>query len=62
MIHIYTAVSAVNRNDKEVIYKTCAQLLIFIRERSNIQINNIKDLDIVMQMYNLTETQRIMHN
>ena len=62
MIHIYTAVSAVNRNDKEVIYKTCAQLLTFIRERSNIQINNIKDLDIVMQMYNLTETQRIMHN
>ena len=61
-MHIYAAVSAVDRNDKEVIYNNCAQLLTFIRERSNIQINNIKDLDIVMQMYNLTETLRIMHN
>ena len=45
----------VNNNDKKVIFKNCAPFTNCISEINNTQIDNAKDIDIVMPMYNLIE-------
>ena len=47
--------AAVNNNDKKVIIKNCAPFTNCISEINNTQIDNAKDIDIVMSMYNLIE-------
>ena len=46
---------AVNNNDRKVIFKNCAPFTNCISEINNTQIDNAKDIDIVMPMYNLIE-------
>ena len=46
---------AVNNTNKKVIFKNCAPFTNFISEINNTQIDNAKDIDIVMPMYNLIE-------
>ena len=47
--------ATVNNINKEVIFKTCAPFTNCISEINNTQIDNAKDIDIVMPMYNLIE-------
>ena len=49
------APAAANNNNKKVIFKNCAPFTICIGEINNIQVDNSKDTDIVMPMYNLIE-------
>ena len=44
-----------NNTNKKVIFKNCAPFTNFISEINNTQIDNAKDTDIVMPMYNLIE-------
>ena len=46
---------AVNNTNKNVIFKNCAPFANCISEINNTQIDNAKDIDIVMPMYNLIE-------
>ena len=41
--------------DKDVIFKNCAPFINCISEINNTQVDNTKDIDIVMPMYNLIE-------
>ena len=50
-----TAVIAPDRNDKEVILKNCPMFSNRISTINNIQVDNAKDLHIVMAIYNLIE-------
>ena len=47
--------AAVNNTNKEVIFKNCAPFTNCISEINNMQIDNAKDIDIVLSMYNLIE-------
>ena len=47
--------AAANNTNKKVIVKNCAPLTNCISEINNTQIDNVKDIDIVMPMYNLIE-------
>ena len=47
--------AAVNNINKKVIFKNCAPFTNCISEINNTQIDNVKDIDIVMSMYNLIE-------
>ena len=47
--------AAANNTNKKVIFKSCAPFTNCIRETNNMQIDNAKDIDIVMPMYNLIE-------
>ena len=47
--------AAVNYNDRKVIFKNCAPFTNCIIEINNTQVDNAKDIDIVMPMYNLIE-------
>ena len=47
--------AASNNTNKTVIFKNCAPFTNFISEINNVQIDNAKDIDIVMPMYNLIE-------
>ena len=47
--------AANNNNNKKVIFKNCAPFTNCISEINNTQIDNAKDTDIVMPMYNLIE-------
>ena len=47
--------AAANNTNKKPIFKNCAPFTNFISEINNTQINNAKDIDIVMPMYNLIE-------
>ena len=47
--------AAANSANKKVIFKTCAPFTNCISEINNTQIDNAKDIDIVMPMYNLIE-------
>ena len=47
--------AAVNDTNKKVIFKNCALFSNCISEINNTQIDNAKDIDIVMPMYNLIE-------
>ena len=44
-----------NERDKGVAFKNCASFTDWISEINNIQIDNAKDIDTVMPMYNLIE-------
>ena len=44
-----------DRNNKHVIFKNCTLLTDCITVINNTQVDNAKDLDIIMSMYNLTE-------
>ena len=46
---------AANNTNKKVIFKNCTLFTNCIHEMNNIQIDNTKDIDIVMPMYNLIE-------
>ena len=45
--------AAANNTNKKVIFKNCAPFTNCISEINNTQIDNAKDIDIVMSMYNL---------
>ena len=47
--------AAVNNSNKKVTFKNCAPFTNCISEINNTQIDNAKDIDIVMPMYNLIE-------
>ena len=47
--------AAVNNDDKKVIFTNCAPFINCISEINNAQVDNAKDIDIVMPMYNLIE-------
>ena len=47
--------AAANNTNKKVIFKNCAPFTNCISENNNTQIENAKDIDIVMPMYNLIE-------
>ena len=49
------AAAAVNNGDKKVIFKNCAHFTDCISEIINTQVDNAKDIDVVMQMYNFIE-------
>ena len=42
-----------NKTNKNVIFKNCASFTNCISEISNTQVDNAKDIDIVMRIYNL---------
>ena len=44
-----------NNGDKELVFKNCAPFIDCISEINNTQINNAKDIAVVMPMYNLIE-------
>ena len=44
-----------NNNDKELVFKNCAPFTDCISEINSAQIDNDKDIDVVMPMYNLIE-------
>ena len=47
--------AATNNINKKVIFKNCTPLTDCISKINNTQVDNTKDIDIVMPMYNLTE-------
>ena len=47
--------AAANNTNKKIIFKICAPFTNCISEINNTQIDNAKDIDIVMPMYNLIE-------
>ena len=47
--------AAANNTNKKVIFKNCAPFTNCISEINNTQIDNAKDIDIVLSMYNLIE-------
>ena len=49
------AAAAVNNDDKKVIFKNCAPFTNCISEINYTQVDNAKDIDIAMPMYNLIE-------
>ena len=49
------AVRQADEKDKGVAFRNCAPITNFISEINNTQIDNVKDIDIVMPMYNLIE-------
>ena len=49
------AASQANERDKSVAFKNCAPFTNCINEINNTQVDNAKDIDIIMSMYNLTE-------
>ena len=53
--NIAAAGAAANKNDRKVIFKNCAPFTNCISEINNTQIDNSKNIDIVMPMYNLIE-------
>ena len=46
-----------DERNKSVIFKNCAPFINCISEINNTQVDNAKDIDIVMPMYNLIEYQ-----
>ena len=52
---ISAAGAAANNANKKVIFKNCAPFINCISEINNTEIDNAKDIDIVMPMYNLIE-------
>ena len=54
-ITVNNTAAAANNTNKKVIFKNCAPFTNYISETSNTQVDNAKDIDIVMPMYNLIE-------
>ena len=48
-------VATQNNRNKEVIFKNCTPFTDWMSEINNTQINNAKDIDVVMNIYNLIE-------
>ena len=48
---------AAKSNDEKVIFKNCASFTHCIRQMNNTQIDNARDIDVVMPMYNLIRIQ-----
>ena len=46
--------ATVNNNDRKIVFKNCASFTNCISEINNTQVDNAKDIDIVMPMYDLT--------
>ena len=44
-----------DKRDKGAIFKSCAPFIKYKSEISNTEIDNAKDIDVVIRMYNLTE-------
>ena len=55
IVPITAAAGAAANNRKNITIKYCASFTNCISEKNNIQIDNAKDIDIVMPMNNLTE-------
>ena len=55
VINTAVAGAAANNTNEKVIFKNCAPFTNCISEINNTQIDNAKDIDIVMPMYNLIE-------
>ena len=55
LITLLPKVTVANNTNKKVIFKNCAPFTNCISEINNTQIDNAKDIDIVMPMYNLIE-------
>ena len=53
--NISAAVGDANNTNKKVIFKNCAPFTDCISKINNTQVDNAKDIDIVMPMYNLIE-------
>ena len=51
----YDAAIAAYKNDKQAISKNCTPFTDSITERNNTEVDNPKDLDVVMSMYDLIE-------
>ena len=49
------AASASNNTNEKLIFKICVPFTNWISKINNAQLDNIKDIDIVMPMYNLIE-------
>ena len=47
--------AAQNNRNKEVVFENCAPFTDCISEMNNTEIDNAKDIDVVMNMYNLIE-------
>ena len=47
--------AAANNNNKKVIFKNCALFTVCVSEINNTQVDNAKDIDMVMPIYNLIE-------
>ena len=54
--------AAANNTNKKVIFKNCAPFTNCITDINNTQIDNAKDIDIVMPMYNLNVQQEVYGN
>ena len=54
-ITVNNTAAAANNTNKKVIFKNCAPFTNYISETNNTQVDNAKDIDIVMPMYNLIE-------
>ena len=50
-----TIKAAANNGDKEVIFKNCAPFTDCISKINNTQVDNAKDIDVVMPLHNLIE-------
>ena len=50
-----TAAIALDKDNKKVIFKNCAPFTDEIRKINNTYVDNTKDFDVVMSMYNLIE-------
>ena len=58
---LVAAVAAVEgKSDKEVIFKNCAKFADCIREINNAQIDNAKDINVVMSMFVLKRIQWLL--
>ena len=60
VMHIYllkkpSAVANPNNNDKELVFQNYAPFTDCVSETNNTQIDNAKDIDVVIPMYNSTE-------
>ena len=53
--NIAAADADANNTNKKVIFKNCAPFINCISEINNAQVDNAKDINIVMPMYNLIE-------
>ena len=42
-----------DNNDKEVVFKNCSPFTDYLSEINNTQINNAKNIDVIMSMYNI---------
>ena len=49
------AAAAPNNRNKKVVFENCAPFTYCINKINNMQIDNAKDIDVVMNMYNLRE-------